>query len=336
LLRDHDVGALVVPEVSRGMTNGPRLSATGLEDSALSGDRMWRRRLRLVVEEAAAVLAGVDLAGLAHLVEALGRQGHAATGADPVAADERHREAGTPLEEPPILREEVSRDVARHALPLAPRNLEVRLERPQLFGGRGFLDPRLRFLGPQARLALHHLAAEPLLELHQREDLLLEAVLFDLCPLDLGECGGVLLVRLHLVELRLELLPLGALVLELLLLDPHVLAGAVELGADRVDARFRLLKIVTDRLDAPRYRLELPLEPGDPAVENLELLEMLEMRIHHLNGGPTRTRTRTRPVMSRRLCQLSYGPDGADASRFRTAPQTRARMRARHDVPPGE
>ena len=88
-----------------------------------------------------------------------------------------------------------------------------------------------------------------------------------------------------------------------------VLPGAVELGPDRVDGRLRLLEAVADGLDAAGDRLELPLEPGDPAVEDLELLEALEMRIHRSDGGPTRTRTRTKPVMSRRLCQLSYGPE---------------------------
>ena len=52
-------------------------------------------------------------------------------------------------------------------------------------------------------------------------------------------------------------------------------------GPDRVDARLGLLEGVADGLDAAGNGLELPLEPGDPAVEDLKLLETLEMRIHH-------------------------------------------------------
>jgi hypothetical protein len=33
-------------------------------------------------------------------------------------------------------------------------------------------------------------------------------------------------------------------------------------------------------------------------------------KVRNKNGGPTWNRTRDRPVMSRWLCQLSYGPTG--------------------------
>src|SRR4029077_12868728 len=95
----------------------------------------WRCGLRLVVEEAPAVLADEDHAGLAHLVEALGRERYPAPGADPVAADQGHRETSPTLEQPRVLREEIPRHLAGDALALAPRPLEVHLERAQLLGG---------------------------------------------------------------------------------------------------------------------------------------------------------------------------------------------------------
>ena len=50
--------------------------------------------------------------------------------------------------------------------------------------------------------------------------------------------------------------------------------------------RLRLLEPVADAVDAGRDCLELSLEPRDATVEDLELLEALEMRIHHLVGPP--------------------------------------------------
>src|SRR6185503_18469360 len=232
--------------------------------------------LGLVVEEAAAVLADEDQAGLAHFVEALRREGHPAARADPVAADQGHGEPAPALQEPPVLGEEVPRDVTHDGLPLAPGGLDVDLEGAQLLGGGGLLDLRLRLLWAEPRVGLDRLAAEALLELHEREDLLFDAVLLDLRALALGQRRRVLLVGLDLVQLGLQLLPLGGLVLELLLLRPNVLAGAVELGPDGVNARLRLLEPVADAVDADRYRLELSLEPCDAAVEDLELLETLE------------------------------------------------------------
>src|SRR5262249_34053860 len=162
-----------------------------------------RAGLGLVVEEAPAALADQDLTRLAHLVEALRRQGHPAARADAIAADQCHRQAGPPLEEPPVLAQEVAGHLAGDALPFAPGNLQAPPRPPHPSAGGRPRAPRPRLRRPEPRLALDPLAPEPLLELHEPEYLLLEPVLLDLGPLDLGQRGGVLLVRLHLVQLRL-------------------------------------------------------------------------------------------------------------------------------------
>src|SRR3990172_10656857 len=185
----------------------------------------------LVVEDAAATLAGEDLARLAQLVEALGRQGKPAAGADAVRADARNGEAAAALQDPGVLGEQVPGDLPGQGLPLDTDDGQVGLEGAELVCRRRLLRLRLPLLALEAALGL-------------------DAPFLDLERLDLGEDGGVLLVRLDLVELRVALRLLARVLLEILLATAKVLPDTRQLAPLRLERRPGLLVGVADRLDA--------------------------------------------------------------------------------------
>src|SRR5260370_104832 len=102
--------------------------------------------------------------------------------------------------------------------PLALDHGEVGLDAAQPLRERRLLAAALGLARLEARLGLLDLHRRALLLLHEGQDLFLDPRLLLLDFLDLGQDGGVLFVRLDLVELALVLLPLDPVVLEVLLL----------------------------------------------------------------------------------------------------------------------
>ena len=121
---------------------------------------------------------------------------------------------------------------------------------------------------------------EPLLRLHQRENLLLDARLLLLDLLDLDQHRGVLLVGLDLVEPGLGLGALGGPHVQVLLPRPDALLGGIEAGLGGVEGAPRRAHARLDGLDLLREAGRLALEPGDARVERLQVDQQLELSIH--------------------------------------------------------
>src|SRR6266508_2560194 len=130
-------------------------------------------------------------------------------------------------------------------------------------------------------------AAQLLPELHEVQDLFLDPGLFLLDLLDLGEDGGVLLVRLDLVELALELLPLDPVVLESLLLLALALPGGIEARLGRLHRLARLIHGGVHGGDLAGEPGQLGLQPGDPGVERLQVYERAKLGVHLILSGET-------------------------------------------------
>src|SRR6266542_4476269 len=226
---------------------------------------------------------------------------------------------------------------------------EVGLGAAQLLAERRLLAPPLGLAGLEARFGLLGFRGQSLPELHEVQDLFLDPGLFLLDLLDLGEDGGVLLVRLDLVELALELLPLDPVVLEVLLLRALALPGGIEPRLGRLHRLARLIHGGVHGGDLAGSRASSASSPeirvssacrsmsvrswastsSSPARHGpLTLARSPEGRGNR-GGGPTWTRTKTGPVMSRGLCQLSYGPGRHDSTGVTTRESSAASWSAR-------
>src|SRR5262249_52474388 len=154
---------------------------------------------------------------LAELLETLGRD------RDPAAAAEvrlRHLDDGDAAvaEDPVVVAEHGGGQRARQLTALAPDRGEVDLGAAQLLAKLRLLGLALGFTPLEAPLRVLDLTGQTLGLLHEVQDLLLDPGLLLLDVLDLGEDRGILLVGLDLIKLALVLLPLDAVVLEVLLL----------------------------------------------------------------------------------------------------------------------
>src|SRR5262249_33737897 len=157
---------------------------------------------------------------------------------------------------------------------------EVDLGAAQLLAKLRLLGLALGFTPLEAPLRVLDLTGQTLGLLHEVQDLLLDPGLLLLDVLDLGEDRGILLVGLDLIKLALVLLPLDAVVLEVLLLGALALPGGVELGLGRLDRLSGRVHGGMHGGDLLRELRDERLEPRDPRVERLEVYERLELSVH--------------------------------------------------------
>ena len=120
---------------------------------------------------------------------------------------------------------------------------------------------------------------EPLLGLHEDQDLLLHLGLLLLDVLDLDQDRGVFLVGLDLVEAGFVLAALALDDLEVLFLGALVLAGGVEPGLGLLDVLLGVLDRGVDGGDLPREPRGVRLEGGDARVDRLQTDQCLELLV---------------------------------------------------------
>src|SRR6266508_81781 len=238
------------------------------------------------VQVAAAGLAVDQRALLAELLEALRGHGHAATAAEVGLGhlDDGH---AAMAEELVVVGEDGGWKIPSQLTAVALDQGEVGLGAAQLLPERRLLAPPLGLAGLEARLGLLGFRGQSLPELHEVQDLFLDPGLFLLDLLDLGEDGGVLLVRLDLVELALELLPLDPVVLEVLLLRALALPGGIEPRLGRLHRLARLIHGGVHGGDLAGEPGQLGLQPGDPGVERLQVYERAKLGVHLILSGET-------------------------------------------------
>src|SRR6266850_5569880 len=239
--------------------------------------------LILPVEVPAAALADHEAGRRAELLDRLRADAYAAAAADRSRRHHGHRHAAARLENAVVAREHAGGQLLRARRALGAHDRELLLDGGELLAYDRLVLPGLFFPGLEALLGVLDVDGEPLLHLHQAEDLLLGLRLLLLGFLDLEQDGGVFLVGLHLVEPGLELLALEVGDLEVLFLGAEVFPGRVDLGLDRLDRLLRLGQRRLERLDLPRQPGRFALEAADAGVEALKIYERLQLCVHDVS-----------------------------------------------------
>src|SRR5215831_15537685 len=243
------------------------------------------------VEVAAAGLAGKERGLGAQLLEPLGRDGHAAAAAQVGLDHLRQGEASARLQELVVVGEHVGGELLGQLGALGAHEAKIGLDSAEFLLKRRFLLPALTFAGLEAALRLADIRGVALLALHQNQDFLLHPplLLFDL--LDLSEDGGVLLVRLHLVEAALGLGALGLNDLEVFFAAALLLLGRVQAGPGRLHVLLGRLDGGVDGGDLLGQAGGLGLVGGDARVHTLEVDEGFELGVHYaglaMEGRPS-------------------------------------------------
>src|SRR6266850_67249 len=239
------------------------------------------------VEVAAAGLAG-DQRGLrAQLLQALGRDRHAAGPAEVRLGHRYERQPAPGAQDPVVVGQDGAGELAGQLLALGADPGQLGLDRAELLLGGGLLTAALGLALLEARLRLADVAGEPFLGLHEDQNLFLHLGLFLLDVLDLDQDRGVFLVGLDLVQAGFVLAALGLDDLQVLFLRALVLAGGVEPGLGLLDLRPGVIETGVDGGDLPGEPRGVRLEGGDARVDRLQIDQCLELLVHYL---PTRVR----------------------------------------------